>query len=134
MALKTESNTWCWVFVMMDTMFAIDMVLTFFTTLPPKEGEDEVTDRKKIAKEYFKTWFFLELFAILPFDLIFTALTGNPALCGVGGSSGCDDLEQAPSASSNVLLRFPRMLKITRAIRLLRMLKIFKLMKNKDHL
>jgi hypothetical protein len=46
MALKTESYAWCWVFLAMDFMFLIDMVLSFFTTLPPEEGEDEITNRK----------------------------------------------------------------------------------------
>ena len=86
MALKIESNTWCWVFISMDTMFFIDMVMSFFTSYQPGGDEEEQTNRKEIAIHYLRTWFILDLFAILPFDLIFSSLSGAPKLCGLGVS------------------------------------------------
>ena len=58
----------------MDTMFFIDMVMSFFTSYQPGGDEEEQTNRKEIAIHYLRTWFILDLFAILPFDLIFKVL------------------------------------------------------------
>lgn len=63
----SESNTsWfvydCW----MDACFLIDIVLTFFTVIFTAEGE-LVTDKKAIACDYLKFWFWIDLFTSLPF-------------------------------------------------------------------
>jgi len=83
MAFKSESPTWCKIYFAIDFFFLVDMILTFFTSLPAEGNEDELTDRKQIAITYLKTWFGIELLAILPVDLIFSSLAGNPNMCGV---------------------------------------------------
>ena len=127
MAFKSETTGWCKTYACIDSIFLIDIIFSFFTTLPPLEEEDELTDRKEIAKTYLKTWFSIELIAIIPIDFVFSCLAGKPSLCGPKAVEG-----QAPDA--NILLRFPKLLKLARVIRLVRMLKIFKLLKNKKHL
>ena len=76
MAFKSENVVWCRVYLSIDFFFLVDMILTFFTSLPAAENEDEVTDRKVIAITYLKKWFLVELAAIMPFDLIFSSLAG----------------------------------------------------------
>jgi hypothetical protein len=75
-ALKIESNTWCKVFYISDFFFLIDMIFTFFTTLPPKNEDKEVVDRKVIANTYLSGWFPIELLAIMPLDLLFSIAVG----------------------------------------------------------
>jgi len=56
-------------------LFLIDVVLNFFTTYINDNG-DEIMDMKKIAKNYLKVNFWLDLFASLPADNIFVLM--NP--------------------------------------------------------
>ena len=88
LAFKTEDVLWCWTYLTIDVFFIIDMVFTFFTTIPEQDDEEELTDRKKIAEEYFgkyfNGWFTIELLAVLPVDLIFSTLSGSPQLCSLG--------------------------------------------------
>ena len=91
------------------------------------EGEDELTDRKEIAKNYLKVWFTIDFLAIVPMDLLFSCLAGEPRFC-----PSPEHASEPPS--SNVMLRFPRLLKLARIVRMVRMLKLFKLLKNKRHL
>ena len=107
------------------------MVFSFFTTLPPKGEEQEITNRAEIAKSYLTTWFPIELLSIIPVDLITSVLVGRPAICNIGAEKCIRDCGE-PNA--NVFLRFPRILKLARLIRIIRMLKVMKLVKNKEHL
>ena len=38
------------------------------------DEEDEITDRKVIAASYLRGWFFVDVMAIFPFDLIATSI------------------------------------------------------------
>ena len=67
------------------------MVFTFNTTLPATNEEEELTDRKEIALAYLKTWFSIELMAIIPVDGILSVLLGYPCLCGAGT---CFDMKE----------------------------------------
>ena len=40
MAFRDETTTWCKIFYFFDSLFLLDILLTFFTTLP----EDDSTD------------------------------------------------------------------------------------------
>jgi hypothetical protein len=105
------------------------MVFSFFTSLPASEGEEELIDRKKIAKHYLTGWFSLEFLAIVPIDPIFNLLLGYPCICGVG--TCMSDIED-PTLPANVFLRVPRFLKLSKGLRLLKMLKLFKLIRNQQ--
>eukprot|EP00435_Cladocopium_sp_Y103_P035114 s2535_g9.t1 len=90
--------SWC-----VDMVFAIDMVLQFFTmyakTTP--RGIEWETDLKKICRHYLLTWFPLDFVTIIPFDVL--SLTWN-----------ADNLKEL------------KIVKIIRAVRLLKLMRILK--------
>jgi hypothetical protein len=73
-AFNTKSQGWCIAYVSFDFIFMIDIVVIFFTSLPATDEEDEITDRKVIAASYLRGWFFVDVMAIFPFDLIATSI------------------------------------------------------------
>ena len=125
-AFNYKSLSWCIIYYLIDTCFLIDLSLQFFTTIPETDRLVEVTDRKKIAKNYLSGWFIVDFCSILPFDIIMS-------LIGQGTIKFCDtstDADSGGSSQANIMLRAPKITKAFRAIRLLRMVKVFKLMKN----
>jgi hypothetical protein len=75
LAFDGENFTWEIVYYCIDSLFAIDIVLTFFTTIPGKNGMVEINDKKIIAREYLNSWFFIDFFSIVPFDTIIKLIT-----------------------------------------------------------
>ena len=51
----------CWV----DTCFFIDIILTFFVAT--EENMEIETNKVTLAKNYFKGWFWIDLFTTIPF-------------------------------------------------------------------
>lgn len=51
-----------------DVVFFIDIVLNFHTTFVGPGGE-VVSDPKVIRKNYFKSWFLIDLLSCLPYDV-----------------------------------------------------------------
>jgi hypothetical protein len=100
---------WFWS-LLIDAVFLVDIVFTFFTTYQSESEGAEVVDQKKIIKRYLMGWFSLDMVSILPFDYFYP---------------------QAPdsSSSSNHLLRLFRIGKLVKLLRLIRMLKTLRLMK-----
>ena len=88
----------------MDVCFLLDIIIIFNKTIFD-ENFQIVTDRKIIAAQYIKGWFFVDVLAIIPFDLFF------------GGS----DLNQVVR-----IARIGRMYKLIKLTRLIRVLKIIK--------
>ena len=59
--------------MMFESFFVCDMIINFRTTfVDPKSGK-LVTQPVAIAKYYLKSWFFLDLLAVLPFELLYFA-------------------------------------------------------------
>ena len=52
-------------------MFLVDIILSFYTSIPECEKHNEITDKRKIATNYLKTWFGIDLLSIMPFHMIF---------------------------------------------------------------
>jgi hypothetical protein len=77
----------------------------------------EVTDRKKIALEYIKTWFIIDVVAIVPFDEIIRV---------VAAFNNASDF--------NILMRMSKFSKIYKLVRIMRLVKFFALLKNKENL
>jgi hypothetical protein len=69
LAFAKDSVEWDTAYYVMDSMFLIDMILTFFTSFP-KNDMIEIVDKVAIANRYFKTWFIVDILSIAPFDLI----------------------------------------------------------------
>lgn len=85
-----------------NVVFSVDMVINFRTAY--RMNGVLVTDEYKVAWNYFKFWFFVDLVSVLPFDLFF----GSDA-------SG--------AFNYNVLLRMLRIFKLFRVFRVMRILK-----------
>lgn len=65
-----------------DVVFFIDIVLNFHTTFVGPGGE-VVSDPKVIRKNYFKSWFLIDLLSCLPYD-VFNAFDHDEdvSVCG----------------------------------------------------
>ncbi|QDZ22489.1 potassium voltage-gated channel protein [Chloropicon primus] len=59
-----------------DFMFLIDMGLSFFTGFYDNRG-DEVVDLKEIRVKYFSRWFWIDLVAVFPFEVLILASGKN---------------------------------------------------------
>ncbi|KAK8698985.1 hypothetical protein V6N13_115084 [Hibiscus sabdariffa] len=53
-----------------DSFFAVDIMLTFFTAYIDSTTHLLVRDRRKIAKRYLSTWFIMDLASTIPFDAL----------------------------------------------------------------
>jgi len=89
---------------LVDLIFFADIIITFFLPYraPQRDGGIMVFDNRKIARNYLRGFFFLDLITILPFDLLFVA----------ANSGGGDEDSQLFR-----LLRMLRLLKLMRVIR-----------------
>ncbi|KAL7542680.1 hypothetical protein ACHAXR_012206, partial [Thalassiosira sp. AJA248-18] len=93
----------------LDAIFAVDIILNFFTAYIDAETSLLVTHPKLIALKYLKGFFFIDLIATIPFGYILT---------------------QSPMAMANKLGklgRLPKMIRFARAARLLKLLRVYKL-------
>jgi hypothetical protein len=90
---------------LIDLSFAFDIVIVFNTAFYD-ENFKIVERRKQIAIKYMKGWFFIDAFAIIPFDLI------------MGGSA---DFNQMVKISR--LGRMYKLIKLTRLTRVVKFLK-----------
>eukprot|EP00924_Labyrinthula_sp_SR-Ha-C_P009466 snap_masked-scaffold_2-processed-gene-24.31-mRNA-1 protein AED:1.00 eAED:1.00 QI:0/-1/0/0/-1/1/1/0/675 len=90
-----------------EICFVLDIVFNFVTSY--LENGEHVTDKQKIAKYYIRTWFFLDLLALIPVELLVNF-----------------------SSSSSVSVSFVRWLKIPKLLRMFRLAN--KLRKTKIHL
>ncbi len=79
-----------------DLFFLVDIVFNFFTSY--HHQGIEIKDQKDIKRHYLKTMFWLDLIAILPYDLLFMF---NPD-------------QRIYNLSLILLLRLPKLLRITR--------------------
>jgi len=61
---NTEFQFWLDTFI--DTLFFIDIVVSFFAVTEDDFGQLE-TNRSVIIKNYLKGWFFIDLFTTIPF-------------------------------------------------------------------
>lgn len=81
-----------------------------------------VDDRKVIAKNYLSGWFFIDLIAILPFNLILPLFTDpNPN----------EDLSVS-STNQNEFIRITRISKLYKLIKITRLFRLFKFAQKKN--
>lgn len=64
-----EYPTWDLIDIIVDVIFGIDLLMTFFCPFFDQEGH-LISDMWPIAKNYLKFWFWLDLLSIFPFELI----------------------------------------------------------------
>jgi hypothetical protein len=58
----------------LDMIFCCDIVVNFRTSYVEAESDTVIVNGLKIAKKYMKTWFLLDFFSSVPFDLITNGL------------------------------------------------------------
>jgi hypothetical protein len=80
----------------------------------------EITDKKKIAINYLRFWFWIDTVSVLPIDLIIQNTMNNE--------------NDGDNGNLNLLLRVAKMGKIYKLIRLVRLVKLFKRLKNRENL
>lgn len=68
---ETEDWTWITVYIVTDSFFLIDIILTFFTSISDEQKVYEITDKRIIARTYLAGWFWVDTISILPLDFIF---------------------------------------------------------------
>lgn len=91
-----------WDDYVVNGVFFIDLLLNFFT--PIDKGVDIEIEHKKIAYEYIKSWFFLDVLSIMPFELFIS-------------SENASDTAESISRLSKI----PKILKIVRTAKMLRL-------------
>ena len=92
-----------------DVIFVTDMIITFRTAI--QEGEELITNQKKIAKKYLQTWFVIDLISSVPFDVLLFLINGSD-----------NDPDGSGVERSAKLLR---VFKIVRILRLVKFQRIF---------
>lgn len=93
---------------MVDSIFCLDIVISFFSAY---EGEDEGElehNRCKIAKRYLTSWFFIDIMTILPVS------------------------EFLQSGDFTNLARIARLPKLYRLIRMVKLIRIMKIVKERN--
>lgn len=62
---------WIIIYALVDLVFFIDIIITFFTSYTDPITNMEVTDHKKIATNYVKGgWLIFDILSIIPLDYI----------------------------------------------------------------
>ena len=113
MAFEEELGVaWEWILSIIDGLFFVDCIITFNSAY---EDEDFriIEDYKPIAIYYLKSWFIIDIFAIIPFDLIIMSTTTS-----VDSSVGFNGMVR--------MLRMGRMYKLIKLTKLIRILKVVK--------
>ncbi|RYH29469.1 hypothetical protein EON65_08410 [archaeon] len=91
--------------IVINVFFFLDIVASFFTAYISPSHDALVLSHHLIAKNYLKTWFFIDFFSSVPFDQIFAAALHD----------------------SSANLSFTKLLKVIRLFRLLKMARVLKL-------
>jgi hypothetical protein len=104
--------------IVFNCFFGLDIIINFCTGF--KKNGVLVRNRVKIAKSYLKGWFWIDLVATVPVDLLVNALASS----GSGGSGG--------SGGSSATLRMNKLFRMLRVFKLLRVVKIRRLFRRME--
>jgi hypothetical protein len=100
--------------VVIDFIFCLDIIKNF-NSGTINSDDVVILDRKLIARQYFFSWFFLDLFSSIPLELF---LSGGDSSSNGGG----DSTQYARTTKSMKLLR---LLKLAKLLRLLKVNRVF---------
>ena len=62
--VEDESTEWIIIYALIDSFFFLDILLSFFTAIDDDQKVYSITDRKLIAKNYLRGWFFIDIISI----------------------------------------------------------------------
>jgi CRP-like cAMP-binding protein len=97
----------------MDCIFLLDVVKNFNSGVVNSD-DVVILDRKMIAKQYIRTWFFLDLISSIPLEIFF-----------LGGGDDADAARRLLNDST----QYTRTTKSMKLLRLLKLAKLFRLLK-----
>ena len=108
----SEDDTEAWVAInyFVDGSFALDLILTFFTSYFDDKLLVDITSKKQIAINYMKTWFFVDALSIFPFEPILSQINWDHI---------------------GALVQITRVTKLYKLIRMVRLLKMARLFKDR---
>lgn len=104
--LDNYSDGIFWYETVMQIMFGIDIIITFFTSYY-NEKDVLVTSKIQICSNYLKSWFFIDFLACFPFNLILS--------------------DDSQPSSYNSLVRLGRLSRLYRLVRVIRLIRIVKI-------
>ncbi|GMI38080.1 hypothetical protein TeGR_g329 [Tetraparma gracilis] len=114
-----------WTFdLITDLMFMLDLIMTFNVAIVENNTNKLILSRKRIAKEYLTGWFWLDLAASIPFDLLLTLAATGTLKASSNESAG------AGVGSATSLLKgfkLPRLLRLLKVMRIMRLVKLAKI-------
>jgi hypothetical protein len=94
-----------------DCLFALDLLINFFTAFEDPHTGLLVTNHKAIAANYLSGWFIIDLVSVLPVQFMEQLTPGK-------GNGESFELAR--------LLRIPRLWKIARVLRMLKMVRVLR--------
>jgi len=103
--VETDTTNWKIVNYIIDSIFLLDIIFTFNQAFYDEDFKI-ISDRKEVACNYIRTWFLIDLFAIVPFEFLTTS-----------------DVEYNEMARLTRLGRMYKLVKLTRLIRILKIIK-----------
>lgn len=109
--IDVTTTDWFYFELFLDMLFIFDLFVNFLSAREINQEEIDVRF-KSIAIGYMKGWFFLDVVACIPFQLIELVLPTNQ------------------SGDYNKLLRLARLPRLYRLLRILRLFKMSKIFKN----
>lgn len=113
--------------IISDIVFTMDIFMNLNTGYIDKTGHVEL-DIKKIRKNYYRTWFFLDLIATVPFDIVARILikwldTLNQI------SFGKSDINTATNPNGFIQIELLGMLKFFKIFKIMKLLRVQRLMR-----
>ena len=99
--------------IVVDSLFLLDIILTFFTMYEKPDGKYELK-RLQIAKNYLRGYFLLDFVTTFPYQLL------EKAIAVEASGSGTDNLK---------MLRIMRIQRLYKLFRIFRLLKLFRLIR-----
>ena len=112
---------WSVIDFIIDVFFLFDIALNFRTAYVDDATGNIVTNNKKMALRYLRTWFILDLVASFPFDWCASGVSFYRRRAGESGGN-----EGGSFAALAALLRLLKLLKLLRLLRLARLLKLLR--------
>lgn len=102
----TTPDEWVMLDITIDSIFLFDVVLNFFTAFEDENGE-LVIERRRIAKNYIKTWFAVDMMSSIPITLI-------------------QKYTSSGSVDNIKLLKLSRLPRLYRLLRLIKLMRLYK--------
>jgi hypothetical protein len=66
-------GVWFWFEMIVDTYFWVDLLLNFLTAYTDSDTNLLETKFQRIAQQYLRSWFFVDIIAVFPMDYIVMA-------------------------------------------------------------